>query len=283
MTHSVAIVTAADDAYFPLLSDLLASIKDQKYGDIFVLDLGLEEKQIATLERAYPGIAVTSISDDREKLAFKAKMYKCLLPDILPGYQTYIWIDADIWFQDVTAIADFVSRDERQEISIVPQDHPSYLHHEKALLWRRSRYRAMFGPELAEIMIQKPVLNSGFWAIDSDSDLWDRWRRVLADKISTCPPKRVSDQAALNYLVWIEGVTYKPLSPLNNWMSHLAVPKWHPRRQYLGTPDEKKEVIRAIHLTSVMKDFELSVRLPRGRRRLRLRYADVERVLKNRV
>ena len=102
------LVSAADAAYFPLLRDLVTSIRAQPRGaaaEIGVLDLGLAADQIAWLTArgaaiVAPGWDVEFPGREQTPSSFKAQISRPFLPQHFPGYDAYMWIDADAWLQD---------------------------------------------------------------------------------------------------------------------------------------------------------------------------------------
>ena len=110
------IVSASDDEYLDLLDGMLASIGGRLADfDLGIIDLGLSDAgkdrirarktdvhfARAEWRRTFPGI-------DKASEYKKVFVSKPFIPDIFPGYENYVWVDADIWFQDAGAIDDYV-------------------------------------------------------------------------------------------------------------------------------------------------------------------------------
>ena len=51
---------------------------------------------------------------------------KPFIPDMFPGYEGYVWIDADVWFQDENAIQDYIEAARMTGASFAFESHPSY-------------------------------------------------------------------------------------------------------------------------------------------------------------
>ena len=110
------IVSASNDAYLDLLDGMLGSIGGRLADfDLGIIDLGLSDAgkdrirarktgvhfARAEWRRTFPGI-------DKAPEYKKVFVSKPFIPDIFPGYEDYVWVDADIWFQDAGAIDDYV-------------------------------------------------------------------------------------------------------------------------------------------------------------------------------
>src|SRR5436305_6418944 len=99
----LVIVSAADSGYFPLLRDLVLSIRDKDEGrttPIGTLDLGLSAEQRAWLGEhgvalAEPGWDVDFARRKRTPLIRKAQIARPFLRRSLPGYATFRWLHAD--------------------------------------------------------------------------------------------------------------------------------------------------------------------------------------------
>ena len=100
------IVSLADANYFPLLNELIDSIKNFKESEntaICILDAGLTDGQKKILLNKVDEIK--SAEWDIEVPAFKVKgkewlksqVSRAFLPSYFPNYEKYLWIDCDAW------------------------------------------------------------------------------------------------------------------------------------------------------------------------------------------
>ncbi|MBN4046516.1 hypothetical protein JYU02_00795 [bacterium AH-315-P15] len=283
MGPRVAIITGADSNYYSLLDDLLSSLRGQSYGDLFVLDMGLDEDQLDALSYRHDTAEFVSIPYKDNPQLVQSNLYKTKLPELVSGYDVYVWVDADIWFQDVSALADLIALSPEDMISLVPEVHPSYDFHENYVAWREATYGAMFKPKVSDALLKTTTLNAGLFAMRPSSPLWQAWGHLLAKLVGPGPRTTISDQGVLNYLLHMREVQYKALPAVNNWMTHLALPVWEPAKQALCTPDEARTVIRAIHLAANSKDKVFDFELGATRLRSSFRYSDVERFFKNAI
>ncbi len=283
METRVAIITGADSNYFSLLDDLLCSLGPQSYGDLFVLDMGLDEDQLDTLSFRCDTAEFISLPYKENPRLVHSNFYKTRLPELIPGYDIYVWVDADIWFQDASVIADLVALGPEDAIAVVPETHPSYDHHPTSVAWREGTYGGMFKPDVAQKLLDAVTINAGLFAMRATSPIWQSWGAVLGKLLEAGPRGYISDQGVLNFLIHMHEVQYKALPAVSNWMAHLALPKWSAADQALCTPDKAGVVIRAIHLTSTAKDMAIPIRPERGSGTTTLRYSDIQRTFKGQI
>ena len=112
------IVSLADANYFPLLEELINSIKQFKDSEsvaICILDAGLTEQQKEKLSNKVDEIK--SAEWDIEVPEFKVKgkewlksqVSRAFLPKYFPNYEKYLWIDCDAWVNDWNCIELYLS------------------------------------------------------------------------------------------------------------------------------------------------------------------------------
>ena len=103
------IVSLADANYFPLLEELVNSIKRFKESDnvaICILDAGLTQKQKETLLDSVDEIKSAEWDIEvpdykvKGKEWLKSQVSRAFLPKYFPNYEKYLWIDCDAWVND---------------------------------------------------------------------------------------------------------------------------------------------------------------------------------------
>ncbi len=103
------IVSLADANYFPLLNELIDSIKSfdkSRNVAICILDAGLTDNQKENLLKKVDEIR--SAEWDIEVPGYKVKgkewlksqVSRAFLPKYFPNYEKYLWIDCDAWVND---------------------------------------------------------------------------------------------------------------------------------------------------------------------------------------
>ncbi|MBV8335522.1 MAG: macrocin O-methyltransferase, partial [Alphaproteobacteria bacterium] len=100
------IASGSDSAYFPLLRDTVLSVLAQRQNAaIGILDFGLTPDQRKWLadrvtHLVRPGWDVDFPDRERTPETRKAQLSRPFLRCHFPGYESYLWIDADAWLQD---------------------------------------------------------------------------------------------------------------------------------------------------------------------------------------
>ena len=104
-----AIISLADSNYFPLLDELINSIKSFKESNdvsICILDAGLTDEQKEQLSKKVDEIKLAKwdieVPDSKIKGRewLKSQVSRAFLPKYFPSYEKYLWIDCDAWVND---------------------------------------------------------------------------------------------------------------------------------------------------------------------------------------
>ena len=103
------IVSLADSNYFPLLNELVDSIKsfeESKKVAICILDAGLKDDQKKILSEKVDEIKSAEWDIEvpgykvKDKEWLKSQVSRAFLPKYFPNYEKYLWIDCDAWVND---------------------------------------------------------------------------------------------------------------------------------------------------------------------------------------
>jgi hypothetical protein len=228
------IVTGADAGYLPLAEDLIASIRHQQGQesvDIGLLDCGLDEASRERLKNA--GILVRDPGWDYDFSShrahppnhMKAQTARPRLPSHFPGYDLYIWLDADTWVQRWDAVDLYMAAAREYGFSAAPEVDRSYVpiygHN-----WLYDCYRRCISGEAARALALYPIVNSGAFAAIADAPHWKLWADLLG-RISTINQEAFffAEQTALNAIIRRgRKVSTAFLPAICNWMCHRARP-----------------------------------------------------------
>ena len=274
------IVSAADDAYMGFLDDMLASIQDRLHEyDLGILDLGLSEKSLSMIrarkENAYitdPGWRHLPSDVSKQPSHKKAYYAKPYLPEIFPDYSGYMWIDADVWLQDSSAIEHYIAASEKAlgRGAIAFECHPDYkdINHKPRFrvvrkfgifpvairMVGRKVFRLaydMFGDEIARQYGLAPDNNSGLFFIHADSPAWDAWQDNMSKANHRNFVKRnyFPDQTCLNVALRRSGISFSVMPPIYNWIAGLALPLLDEDTYTLLDSCAPHQKLYAIHLT----------------------------------
>ena len=276
MTHAarVLVVTAADGNQAGLLRHMLATLHAQPEGrDLAVacLDLGLSRGDIVRLGRQ--GVRVLAPShqfDVPPHPAWQdAYLAQPFLRTLLPGWDVYLWIDADIWFQDGRAIAAFLDGAAKTGFAIVTEREPGYRYQGWLQGWMTKHFVRGFGLVPGLWLSTRPHLNSGLYALRADAPLWEPWRAEYAAAIARSGDASPHGQFAINRLVhgrlpFAARVPATLLGAWANWICDRGIPMWNDETHAFCEPLAPYRTISALHLAGPGKRAAYRVRRTGG-------------------
>jgi hypothetical protein len=299
MANKVAIVSASNDGYFYLLDGLIASLEDADLSgdfDLCVYDVGLTNPQVQNLVSRHVTVVAPpwSIEFPNQRQApgwFRAMTNRPRLPWEFPGYETYVWIDADCWIQHAEGIYAAVESARQGSIALVAERFERSIVYPKMDDFGRFQdrrvdeascrrnlavcYRNCFGKE-NEYRAQQTVINSGFFALRGDSPIWDRWLHYIRQGLSRAFHVLV-EQQALNLAILEGGIAATMLSIRYNWNLACMEPLYDRTAGKLVAPSERKP-LGLIHLHDLKHLYFIEVPDLNGQMvRLQLRYRDFTR------
>jgi hypothetical protein len=252
------VASAADSAYFALLHDMVSSVRALSAEvAIGILDVGLDRDQREWLaprvtHLVHPGWDIDFLGRERIPEARKAQFARPFLPRHFPGYDVYLWIDADAWLQDWRAVELYATAAGTGKLAITPEIDRAYKRHYKrpklfgmTLSWKN--YREAFGWRAADRLGRNPLVNCGVFALRADAPHWEAWARLL---------KRAAhrtrfffiEQTALNYGIFAEHLPVDFLPAYCNWMPGDAAPAFDADRGLFVEPYSPHQVIGVMHL-----------------------------------
>lgn len=274
------IVSAADERYYPLLEGLLSSLRqwDAPLADaIGVLDVGLSPESLAALraEVAHVVSPEWDLPVDAERRlaaphlrAFTAPPH---LPDYFPGYDLYVWIDADAWVQERNVVEVLSQAAMGGHMAVCPEVHQSYVQTYEALAWRRDKLFRCFGESAVFRLESSAYVNSGVFALRGDAAHWRYWQESSRAAFAACP-EVLSDQTTLNHALWTFELPIHPLPSLYNWCCHLAIPALDVAAGKWCEPHIPHQPIGIIHMVSTSRDLTFEVDRGGETRKVSLRF-----------
>ena len=221
-------ITGGDAAYFDLMRDCIESLQATEPGRALalgVLDCGLTEEQRDWCRERGAVLVVPQWDFDfpgRDSLkdGYKALTARPFLPRYFPGFDLYLWIDGDCWVQRGDAIDG-------------------------------AAFEACFDKDTAERLIRYPLINAGVFALAADAPHWQGWAGLLGEALQRST--NMTDQVALNVLVYDRGFSCEPLPSRCNWPVHHATPAWDAARGLFVEPAMPYEALGILHLTIYTK------------------------------
>src|SRR5262249_39007322 len=101
------------------------------------------------------------------------------LPEIIPGYAAYLWLDADAWAQESVAVEHYRTQALTQGFAVTPETPPTYNSGELAGAHRR--IRGWFGAEVQAKLEGTAPINLGVFAGKAGAPHWTLWRKRVDD------------------------------------------------------------------------------------------------------
>jgi lipopolysaccharide biosynthesis glycosyltransferase len=284
MPQRFIIVSAINDYYLPLLIDLLRSLRECKTQcsfDIGLFDVGLSE-QNRQLVSAFgvtirtPGIDINypdRVRWEQARPYFRAMTSRPFIPSYFPGYDAYMWIDADAWVQTPEALDVMLTaaaQDDRLYIaSELDFDYSATLR--GGLLWKEwfGSYQNCFFAEEAAPMFLRPMLNVGVFAMSPVAPHWQHWRQTLSKALGNIPEMTqqhfVIEQLCLNMTVYKNNLDVRVMPAEYNWMTVLGLPCWDEDQKLYVRPTPPHRPISIMHLAAQIKNATQTIHTVQGK------------------
>lgn len=256
-----------------LAQDLVSSLRGQKFKTAF--DLGLLDVGLSPEGKDWfvnNGVRVEPVKSDidyplREKWEAEKPGHRTLaarpfLRTYFPGYDVYVWIDADIWIQTPEAINSLIEAAAQSSAihMIVEFDRCYCRFFQHAGLWQiyHDWYKSIFGEDVAVGMTLKPMLNAGVFALSKDSPVWEGWRRIYTEVLQKAtlemPQNFMADQLGLNVILYLQNMPHVAMPAHFNWLTFHALLKFDPGTGLYVEPLPPYRPISQIHLTQPVKE-----------------------------
>ena len=263
------IVSLADANYFPLLEELINSIKRFKESEnvaICVLDAGLTQEQKEKLlnkvdqikpaewDIEVPGYKV------KDKEWLKSQVSRAFLPKYFPNFEKYLWIDCDAWVNDWNCVELYFKACDDGKLGITQTIGPGYkitskvnwLFGKLAIIKSQNFKHAVksnIGYEKARKLAFAPHINIGVFSLERNSKGWESWQKNLTKTLKSGNIFG-SEGLAINMSVYIDDLEPEFL-PLNcNWLTSNLLPKYDEKQKTFVEPYLPNHKIGIMHLAA---------------------------------
>jgi len=268
------IVSLADANYFPLLNELINSVKSFENSQeiaICILDAGLTDQQkndlspkVDEIKQAEWDIKVPDTKiKGREWL--KSQVSRAFLPKYFPKYNKYLWIDCDAWVNDWEAVELYFKACDDSKLGITQTIGPGYKITSKvnwifgklAIIKSQNFKHAIksnISYDKARKLAFAPHINIGVFSLEKESSIWKIWQDNLMQTLKGGDIFG-SEQLAMNMSVYIDNVQTEFL-PLNcNWITSNLLPKFDEENNTFVEPYLPNSKIGIMHLAAgIWKD-----------------------------
>jgi len=261
MTDDVAIVSAADADSFDPLRGMVHSLRDKPQGRdiaLYVFDIGLTEPQRRWLLVQGARLQFPDGTPNRDgwPASLRAYLGRCRIPELFPGHEVYLWIDAEAWIQRWDAIEAYVEGARESGFAITPEIDPAYDRGGVAAAHEASF--AMLDPQSLERLRTSGLFNAGVFAGRADAPQWQAWREMSEANIGkTDAPEMLLllDQTALCLACMQEDRLTALLPASCNWRAHLALPMISDDGGVLLRPLPPHEPLGIVHQSQTQRAF----------------------------
>jgi len=269
MKKDKIIVSSADSKYFFLLKELFLSLdksgilSDYQFS---ILDTGLtEEQRIFFLDNSViikEAIWNTSVPKfkilGRDNL--KTQVARAYLPDYFEDYKLYIWLDADMWLNDIKSFNLYEKGAFNNKLTIVPQSDRAYV--------KNANVEWLFGfPKKIKTINYKNIsksiskslgrkyafhstLNAGAFAINDNVNIWKCFQKNI--KLAAKKGRIFgTDQVALALSIYEDGLPSEFLPAYCNWMCEFNMPKFDSENGQFVEPYIPNHPIALVHLAGL--------------------------------
>ena len=268
------IVSLADFNYFPLLVELINSIKRFKESNnvaICILDAGLtiEQKEILStkvdeIKSAEWDIAVPD-SKVKGREWLKSQVSRAFLPKYFSSYKKFLWIDCDAWVNDWKTIEIYFKACDDGKLGITQTIGPGYkitsrvnwIIGKLAIIKSQNFKHAVksnIGYAKARKLAFAPHINIGVFSLEKNSTSWNSLQKNLEQTLKGGDIFG-SEQLAMNMSVYIDEIETEFL-PLNcNWITNNLLPKFDEENSTFVEPYLPNYKIGIMHLAAgIWKD-----------------------------
>ena len=268
------IVSLADANYFPLLDELVDSIKRFKQSEdvaICILDAGLKQDQRDSLSKKVDEIKNAEWDIEvpgykvKGKEWLKSQVSRAFLPKYFPNYEKYLWIDCDAWVNDWSCVELYFKACDDGKLGITQTIGPGYKITSKVnwlfgklALIKSQNFKHAVKSKISYADARKlafaPHINIGVFSLEKDSKGWSTWQNNL-EKTLKAGNIFGSEGLAINMSVYIDNLETEFL-PLNcNWITSNLLQKYDLKQSTFVEPYLPNYKIGIMHLAAgIWKD-----------------------------
>ena len=278
----IVIVSACSSAFFEYYLDLIESLDEVGLGErmtLGVIDLGMTPDQrlilasrgVRRIDASWP-IDPPPAFASLDYFGFVAKPY---LRELFPGYQLYLWLDADMWVQDASFFEHLCDNALAGRFAVASEADRDYRAPTLQLrAWMLNNYRRGYGLVEALRLSFTPIVNNSLAAAHVDAPHWAVWQRDYEQIVHRAQRLVAMDQLALQRALFSNDLPVALLPATDDWVCSRALPAWDRASQLFVTPGRTwsgklPRVISVMHLTTPTRGKPFAVRDTRGGKGLR--------------
>ena len=269
MSKNKIIISSSDNKYFFLIKELYLSLKNNGILDEYdfaILDTGLDlnQKNYFKDHNVLVKSAEWNVEVPKYKILgrenLKTQVARAFLPDYFNNYKLYIWLDADMWLNDIESFYLYEKGALSDKLTIVPQSDRAYV--------KNANVEWLFGfPKKIKTINYKNIsksiskslgrkyafhstLNAGAFAINDNFNIWKCFQKNI--KLAAKKGRIFgTDQVALALSIYEDGLPSEFLPAYCNWMCEFNMPKFDSKKSQFVEPYIPNHPIALVHLAGL--------------------------------
>ena len=190
----------------------------------------------------------------------KTQVARAYLPNYFEDYKLYIWLDADMWLNDIKSFNLYEKGAFNNKLTIVPQSDRAYV--------KNANVEWLFGfPKKIKTINYKNIsksiskslgrkyafhstLNAGAFAINDNVNIWKCFQKNI--KLAAKKGRIFgTDQVALALSIYEDGLPSEFLPAYCNWMCEFNMPKFDSEKGQFVEPYIPNHPIALVHLAGL--------------------------------
>ena len=262
------LITACSETFYDHYVDLLDSIAAVGVPDPFdlgLIDLGINEQQRAQLIAR--GVRIVAArwpiepparQNQLHLIAFAAKPFA---PDFFPGYDMYVWIDADMWVQTAEFWTHLVGAAWQHGAAVTVESDPGYRRMPMSVrLWMLRHFYEAWGPVRTLKLMSMPMVNNGYFAMRGDAPHWTLWQQRFRTMVSKTGRMLAIDQLAIMAMIAFDEPVVVLFGSAYNWVCSLGTPAYDLGTGRFTKPNAPNDAITLMHITTPARTRRFPVR-----------------------
>ena len=260
--HSVGIVLSFDSNMFQQGINSILSIK--KYCThpnykINVLAIDLKNEEMIWLSNNGVNF-VTNYQDlpshPEQKKYNYSQTCRAFLPEIFPGFDIYMWVDADIRFLNSQGLDYFcnIPMQNTDSIAIVHEAESDYGFVKNIYLTynyhtlKNERIAKVYGVDAEKVIRYFYYYNNGIWSMHKNSKIWSQFKLAILQYLKQNYFHHMFDQEAMNMAILGLRIPVIYTPSTMNWLFGAALPLRDNLSNNWITPSEPHRQISVAHL-----------------------------------
>lgn len=267
--HRDCIVMSFDSNFFSHGMQCIRTILQYcRYpADICTLALNLKPEELHWLKAQ--GVNVREGLDSLPRMAGiplygYSQICRPFLRELFPGYNIYMWADADIRFAGEEAFDLYFqsARLPQNPVVICQEIDGTYVSVSSPdRVWgyhkmKNDRIQAVYGEKIAEQLRFFYNYNSGIWALHRESTFWDLFKETLVVALQH-GFSHMCEQDAMNVAILKWRVLPVGVPATFNWLCSLSLPEYDNERGRFVRPQYPHEPISVLHLITSRSTVEV--------------------------